>query len=113
MNRTDDPAYAFIDADKAFPGRGLIAAGVIPWGIYWLSAQVVRWDQAPKTIGLLVWVLLGAASVVYLIGFWKGLKAKGYPSILFLVAFTGIIGTIVILFLPNRSEDTDNENKAP
>lgn len=107
MSRNDDPAYAYIDADTSFRGKKLIVAGIVPWSLYWLSAQVVQWDQMPRAIGLSLSGILAVSSLIYLVGYWQGIKAKGYPGILFVASFTGIIGVIVLLFLPDRSGEIE------
>ena len=103
LNRNDDPAYAYIDADKSFRGKKLMVAGIVPLGLFWLSAQVVQWDQVPRPFSIALWGVLAVSTLLYLVGYWQGIKAKGYPGILFIASFSGIIGTIVLLFLPDRS----------
>ncbi|MDF1755376.1 MAG: hypothetical protein P1U89_21490 [Verrucomicrobiales bacterium] len=59
--------------------------------------------ESPVWQELLAWIPLIASLPPYLIGYRRALKEKNYPGILFLAAFTGLIGTILIYLLPEKT----------
>ena len=96
-----DVAEAYRERD--FPGKKFLAVGLSAWGLYWISSWVIRWNKLPDYIIYITWGLLAVASVFYLIGYWQAVKGKGYPKLLWLASLTGIIGAIIIFFLPDIS----------
>ncbi|MEM1158243.1 MAG: hypothetical protein AAF649_01800 [Verrucomicrobiota bacterium] len=98
-----DSADAYREHD--FPGKKFIAIGVAAWGLYWLSSWAIVWNEAPKPLLFVTWGILTIASVFYLIGYWHAVKGKGYPGVLWLASLTGIIGVIIIFFLPNKTSN--------
>ena len=90
--------------EHTFPGKKLIGVGVVAWAVFYLSSLIVVWENTPRWAQALAIGSTFAASILYLIGYWKAIIGKGYPRILWLVGFTGIIGLIVICFLPDRSQ---------
>gem|GEM_PF-4309412 len=105
-----DPAYAYID--KAFPGRKLLIPGIVSWGLYLLSHLLIHWDMAPATLRNAVWLILALTALLYFRGYWLALKGKDYPPVLFLCAFTGIIGAIIIMYLPERRQKSQQPDEA-
>jgi len=91
--------------EKNFPGKKLIAIGVAAWGLYWLSSWAIIWSEAPKPVLISTWSILAVASIVYLIGYWKAVIGKGYPKVLWLASLTGIIGVIIIFFIPDKPQN--------
>ena len=98
-----DPAEFFQERD--FPGRKFLAIGAAVWGIWWLASWGANFERIPAAIESVILVVVLLASVLYLFGFWKAVKGKGYHPVLFLISFTGFIGLIVIFFLPNKNEN--------
>lgn len=91
--------------ESTYPGKKLIAVGVAIFGLVWLSGFAIDWNQAPELlkIGLLLFCI--PAAFCYFIGFWKAVKGKGYPQVLWLASFTGIIGLIILMYLPDKSSE--------
>jgi len=105
-----DLAVAYQEHD--FPGKKLIATGAAAWGIYWVSTLAINWSMVPQTIQIATIVILLLASTAYLVGYWRAVKGKGYPPLLWLVSLTGFIGLLIILFLPTRYAEEKSSNKA-
>jgi hypothetical protein len=51
------------------------------------------------------WALAIGSLFPYLLGYRRALREKNYPSVLFLAAFTGLIGTALILLLPDNNQN--------
>ena len=60
-------------------------------------------------VNLLVALPLIPVAILFLAGFWKAVKGKGYHPVLFLMAFTGFIGLIILFFLPDQNKGADNQ----
>ncbi|WP_269542123.1 hypothetical protein [Cerasicoccus fimbriatus] len=104
-----DPADFFQERD--FPGRKLIAWGVGIWAVHWLlTGWIFRMNAFSEEINLVASLPLIPAAVLFLVGFWKAVKGKGYHPVLFLIAFTGFIGLLVLFFLPDQSKQKDNQS---
>lgn len=97
--RTDDPAYAYID--QALPGRKWIVLGIVPMALIFLFGMITDIQKFPAGLPLLLQAIFLLCTVIYLIGYWQAVRGKGYPGIIWIAAFSGPIGLIVILFLPN------------
>ena len=108
----DDEADVYREQD--FPGKKLISVGFIAWGVFWLSSWAVQWEKVPDFAKYPVFGILAAATIIYFIGYWRAVIGKGYPGIIWLASLTGIIGVIIIFFLPNKSiEQVDSANPTP
>ena len=107
-NEFKDPAEFY--RERTFPGKSLIAWGVGIWAIYWLLGSfVVRVEALPENIKLIAALPLIPACGLFLVGFWRAVKGKGHHPVLFLLAFTGLIGLVVLLFLPDKRIDRDSK----
>ena len=90
--------------DDLFPGRRLLS-----WSVgLWLVASVIpmlvsRPSLIPEWLEVLRTVSVMIAVPLYFLGFWSAVVGKGYPRILFLMAFAPFLGLIIIYFLPSRS----------
>lgn len=60
----------------------------------------------------LTWIILIASLFPYLKGYMRAVKEKSYSPFLFLAAFTGFIGTILIYILPDQSSRIDTEDES-
>jgi hypothetical protein len=97
-----DPAEFYQERD--FPGESLLACGAGIWGIRVIAGLMVNFESLPKGIDHAVTAVLLLGLILHFIGFWKAVKGKGYHPVLFLISITGLIGLLVIFFLPNRNE---------
>ena len=62
-------------------------------------------DQLPGWVAHAQTILFLPAIPLYFIGFWKAVVGKGYPKLLFLIAFLPLVGLLVLFFLPSREGD--------
>ncbi len=92
-------------AKKNYSGKKLITLGAIAFVACWLAANLGFADQ-PEWFTYLILSGQLSALAIYLVGYWQAVVSKGYPKILWLAGFTGIIGLIIIMFLPSRSKLT-------
>lgn len=110
MSSTDPDLSVY--QEHEFPGRKLIAISIAVLALVWVSNYFIGWGAVPEAVRQSVFVLLVLpATLGYLIGFWRAVKGKGYPAILWLTAFTGIIGLLLIFFLPDKSGSTTNSGQ--
>lgn len=58
-----------------------------------------RWVLIPG------WALIIGSLFPYLLGYRRALREKNYPSVLYLAAFTGLLGTALIFLLPDESQN--------
>jgi hypothetical protein len=103
--------HTTIFQEQNFPGRTLLGWGVGIMAVVWLSGIFINWEAAPPAASVISQICLVIGFVIYLIGYWKAVKGKGYPQLLWLAAFTHIIGLVLILYLPDKSGEalTDRE----
>ena len=80
--------------ERPFRGGRLIGVSLAVLGTIWLGGFVIPYAETPPEFRLGLVIVSTIASVLYIIGFWRGVEAKGYPRVLFLAAFTGIIGEV-------------------
>jgi hypothetical protein len=92
--------------EHTFKGKRLMAVSLIPMLCYYLLGFLVQTQHINRHLYLSFQFVLLISVILYLIGFWQAVKSKGYPQILFLISFTGIIGLLVILLLPVKNENT-------
>lgn len=91
--------------DDPYPGRRLIAFAVVLFVVdyIFLHPFVERgegghwWAHVETGIMLMV-------TALYFLGFWRGVRGKGYPRVLFLMSFVPLIGLIILNYLPAREE---------
>lgn len=98
-----DPAERF--RERPFDGRkelqlsiifALTVAYILP-----LCSKLPLYHVWSEPAGSIISI---TALLFYFIGFWKALRSKGYPSILFILSFIPLLGLILIYFLPNNQK---------
>jgi hypothetical protein len=103
-----DPATYY--QESPFPGRRLLAWAIAIWAIViLLPSWILNFDQLPHWTSYVQLSLFIPAIVLYFIGFWRAVVGKGYPKILFLMAFVPPIGLIILLFLPLKGANSSSD----
>lgn len=104
MNKETEDAADFY-REKDFPGKKLLGMGAAILALYWLAGWGLNFESIPREIEYSIGLVTALGLVLYLVGFWKAVKGKGYHPVLFLISFTGFIGLIVMFSLPNMNEN--------
>ena len=87
-------------------GMSLVTIGVAAQVIGALILFPASEEEQP-TLWLLIpgWTLIIGSLFPYLLGYRRALREKNYPSVLYLAAFTGLLGTALIFLLPDKSQN--------
>ena len=91
---------------KRYPGDWQILLGMLlflaSW--FWVNQSVYGGEYDQNTAWHLGELLGG---LIYMVGYYRTITAKGYPPLTALAGFTAMIGLIVILVLPDIAHAKD------
>ena len=96
--------------DLAFPGRRFLSWSVGIWAaVSFFPALIFKVEALPEWANTLRGGCLAIALVLYFVGYWKAVVGKGYSKVLFIAAFTPVIGIVLIFFMPSLRAVEDEE----
>ncbi|EDM27548.1 hypothetical protein LNTAR_05531 [Lentisphaera araneosa HTCC2155] len=93
--------------EQKFDGRRELSSSVIIASLLWISDIFVPMEFRQEPIYNHPGLLIIPALLLYLIGFGKAIRSKGYEPAMFLLAFTGLIGLFILFILPNKNDSND------
>lgn len=103
MNQTRKGDLARFYQDEWFDGRNLIAwsfalffAGAI------FSGQFPTDETKPEWMDVIEAMLSIAVLVMYFLGFFRGVRAKGLPRAYYALSLLSLIGIAILVFTPSR-----------
>ena len=93
--------------EQNFAGRRELSISMMIVCLLWLVDLFIPLElKHDPNFDKIHWLLIPAL-LLYLIGFGKAIRSKGYEPAMFLLAFTGLIGLLILFILPNKNDSND------